>query len=439
MYYKRYIDKKLLEWKNNKSRKPLLLRGARQIGKTTAIRELAKNFTYFIEINFDENTAIKQLFENNLSIDEICNQIEIIIGKPIIENETLLFLDEIQASQEAIKTLRYFYEKKSNLHVVAAGSLLEFTLAEIPSFGVGRIAFLYVYPFNFEEFLLALGEEKLINFITENTQNVPIPEIIHQKAIKFYKSFLIVGGLPEAVSTYVQYQNYLQVQVVLDQLISTYQTDFAKYKSRIPQLRIQEVFRNAIMQVGNKFSYSHNSTQNNFQVKEALELLQMAGLLYNVTHSACNGIPLGAEINPKKRKVLIFDTGVYLRLLGLDLSQIFLSDEVDFINKGAVSELFVGLEIIKNQNDPLAQLYYWQRESKSSQAEVDYVFQNNFNIIPIEVKAGTKGAMQSMYKFIEEKNVNYGIRTSLENYGQLEKIKIVPIYAFGLMIKAMKS
>ena len=435
MYFKRFIDEKLNDWKTNESRKPLLLRGARQIGKTSAIRNLATSFTHFIEINFDENVEINQLFEGNLNVDEICNQLEIIVNIPIIEGETLLFLDEIQASPNAIKSLRYFYEKKPNLHVVAAGSLLEFALAELPSFGVGRIAFMFVYPFSFEEFLSALGEDSLLKSIKNASNSNPLPQLIHQKAIKILKSFLIIGGLPEAVATYVKTKNYLSVQTVLDQLITTYQSDFPKYKSRVPNIRIQEVFRNAILQVGNKFSFSLNTVYNNYQVKEALELLQMAGLLYSVTHSACNGIPIGAEINPKKRKMLIFDTGIYQRLLGLNLADLFLSDEIDFVNKGAIAELFVGLELTKNNTDFLANLYYWQRESKGSQAEVDYVIQDNYAIIPIEVKAGTKGAMQSMYKFFEEKKSDLGIRTSLENFGKIDKIIILPIYAIGIALK----
>jgi predicted AAA+ superfamily ATPase len=435
MYFKRSIDEKLADWKFKASRKPLLLRGARQIGKTSAVRHFGKSFTYFLEINFDENPQLVSLFEGNLSIEELCSQLEIIVGIPIIEGETLLFLDEIQAAPNAIKMLRYFFEKKNNLHLVAAGSLLEFALADLPSFGVGRISNLFVYPFTFEEFLMAMKEELLLNAIQNARTTKPIPDLIHQKAIRLLKSFLIVGGLPEAVATFVKTQNYALVQDVLDQLIVTYQADFSKYKSRVPHIRIQEVFRNVIMQVGTKYSYSLHSDYKNYQVKEAIELLQMAGLVYAVTHSACNGIPLGAEINPKKRKILVFDTGVYQRLLGLDLTHLFLNDDLNFINKGTIAELFVGLELLKNNPDPLAGLYYWHREAKNSQAEVDYVIQQNQDIIPIEVKAGTKGAMQSMYLFMEEKNTPFGIRTSLENFGEIEKIKIIPIYAIGIAIQ----
>lgn len=435
MYVIRSIDNELLSWKKSPKRKPLLIRGARQIGKTSAIRHLGKQFKYFAEINFDDNLEFASLFEKNLSPDEICQQLAILINIPIIENETLLFLDEIQASPKAIGALRYFYEKKPNLHTIAAGSLLEFALAAIPSFGVGRIRSVFMYPLNFEEFLAALGENSLLNAIQQATTTQPLPDLIHEKAVGILKKFLVIGGMPEAITTYLETKNYLLVQNVLDDLIVSYQTDFSKYKEKVPSFRILEVFNNVVQQMGTKFSYSLNTNLNNQQIKDALNMLQMAGLLYFVTHSSSNGIPLGAEINPKKRKCLLFDTGIYQRMLGLDLASVFLDDDTDLVNKGAIAELFVGIELMKNNQDVLASLYYWQRESKSSQAEVDYVIQKEREIIPIEVKSGTKGAMQSMYKFLEEKQSSYGIRTSLENFGTLDKIKIIPIYAIGIAVK----
>lgn len=435
MYISRSIDNELLNWKNSPKRKPLLIRGARQIGKTFAVRHLGKQFKYFAEINFDDNSQYAVLFEKNLSPEEICQQLAILINVPIIENETLLFLDEIQAAPKAIGALRYFYEKKPNLHTIAAGSLLEFALTEIPSFGVGRIRSVFMYPFTFEEFLIALDEKNLLKAIQQATTTQPLPDLIHQKAVGILKKFLVIGGMPEAITTYLETKNYLLVQNVLDDLIISYQTDFSKYKEKVPSFRILEVFNSVIQQMGTKFSYSLHTNFNNQQVKEALNMLQMAGLIYFVTHTSCNGIPLGAETNPKKRKCLLFDTGIYQRMLGLDLDSVFLNDDVDIVNKGAIAELFVGIELIKNSQDALSSLYYWHRESKSSQAEVDYIIQKDSEIIPVEVKSGTKGAMQSLFKFLEEKRSNYGIRSSLENFGTLDKIKIIPIYSIGIAKK----
>jgi predicted AAA+ superfamily ATPase len=192
-----------------------------------------------------------------------------------------------------------------------------------------------------------------------------------------------------------------------------------------------EVFSSVAQQTGNKFNYSYpNTSLDNRQIKEALDLLQMAGLIYRVTHSSSNGIPLGAEINSKKTKYLIFDTGIFQRIMGLNMSDLLLSDDFDSINKGNIAELHVGLELIKSespyQNHPL---FYWQREEKNSQAEVDFVEQFGDAIIPIEVKSGKKGSMQSLYIFLKEKNLPFGIRISIENFAEMDHVKILPIFA----------
>ena len=437
MYIRRAIDMELINWKNSVTRKPLLLRGAGQVGKSSAIRNLGKSFTHFIEINFDEKKEWTTLFESTQNLDALLEQIYIIENTPIIENETLLFLDEIQTSLPAIHLLRYFYERKPNLHVIAAGSLLEFALKDLPSFGVGRIRSLFMYPISFHEFLLAHNEERLLEKTKEASPILPLPELLHQKLIAYYKKFLIIGGMPEAVKSYVISKDLLEVQRILDDLILSIQADFTKYKKRIEPIKIAEVFANVVLQQGEKFTYTYpNATLNNQQIKEILQLLEMAGLVHFVTHTAANGIPLGAEINPKKRKIILFDTGIYQRILKLDISQLLTLENLSVINKGNIAELSVGLELIKNQSPyEKTNLYYWQRESKNSQAEIDYVIQQKEEIVPLEVKAGTKGAMQSMFLFLHEKNTEKGIRISLENFDQMEKIDIYPLYGVWNLLK----
>jgi len=430
MYFHREIDTELLNWKTTTSRKPLLMRGARQVGKSSSIRHLGQTFSYFIEINFDENKQWIELFNSTQNIDELLEQISTLENIPVIEGETLLFLDEIQSSLPAINLLRYFYEKKPNLHVIAAGSLLEFALKELPSFGVGRIRSLFMYPLTFQEFLLAHNEALLLEKLKKTTPTSPMPDLLHQKLVSYYKKFLIIGGMPEVVKSYVIHKDLLEAQRILDDLIISLQADFTKYKKRIEPLKITEVFANVVLQQGEKFTYTYpNATLNNQQIKEILQLLEMAGLVHFVTHTAANGIPLGAEVNPKKKKVLLFDTGIYQRILKLDIGQLLTLDNLSVINKGNIAELSVGLELIKNQSPyERTNLYYWQREAKNSQAEVDYVIQQGETILPLEVKAGTKGAMQSMFLFLEEKNKQKGIRISLENFGEMEKIDIYPLY-----------
>jgi predicted AAA+ superfamily ATPase len=431
MYIQRKIDDVLLTWQWSSSRKPLLIRGARQVGKSTAVRNLSKQFDYFIEINFDEQPEYQNLFANTSDIGDLIEQLAIITQTEIIEGRTLVFLDEIQASLPAISKLRYFYEKKPNLHVIAAGSLLEFALSELPSFGVGRVRSLFMYPFSFIEFLGALNEKPLASMIQLSNSQSPINPIFHEKLKIYFKKFLIIGGMPQAVQTYVAKGDLLEVQRILDDLIIAIQADFVKYKRQIPPTNIKSVFESIVKQVGTKFKYSNDLTSlTNPMIKQVIDLLEMAGLVYLVTHSSSNGIPLGAEANPKKIKLLIFDTGIYQRILGLDVASLLLKDDIEVINKGNIAELFVGLELLKS-NDAYEKtaLHYWHREAKNSQAEVDYVIQNQDFIFPVEVKAGTKGAMQSMHLFMDEKKSRYGLRLSLENFTEYEKVKVLPLYA----------
>jgi uncharacterized protein len=435
MYLQRKVDETLLEWSREEERKPLLIRGARQVGKTSVVRNLGKHFKYCIELNFEESKSIKQLFDSGISVDEICEQIALLTNTPIIPGKTLLFLDEIQACKSAIGALRFFYEKMPKLHVVAAGSLLEFALAELPSFGVGRIRSLFMYPLSFKEFLLAYKESALLEHLEQYHFQKPIPDSIHQKLLLLHKKFLITGGMPEVVRAYVQGKSLLEVQRLIDDLIISVQADFDKYKARFPAIRLIEVFNSVAGQMGSKFTYNYpESSLNNPQIKECLHLLQLAGLIYPVTHSAANGIPLGAETNMKKRKFLIYDTGIFQRLLGLEIGKLFLQDDYSLINKGNIAELSVGLELLKNE-DPYSKkpLYYWQREERNSQAELDYVYQYETQILPIEVKSGVKGSMQSLFLFLKEKKLPFGIRISSENFADMNEVKVMPLYAIHLL------
>lgn len=435
-YFKRKIDDELKNWMNSYDRKPLILRGARQVGKSSSVRQLAKNFKYFIEVNFEEHKQAHKIFEGNLTPKEICDNISLMFNIPIIPGETLLFFDEIQACIPAISSLRFFYEKFNEIHLIAAGSLLDFALNELPSFGVGRIRSIFIYPFSFDEFLSACGEELLLEAKRKSSLNNPLQEPVHNKILQLFKKYLLIGGMPEVIAKYIQNNNVHSTLQILDDLITSLKTDFVKYKKRVPSLRILEVFESVTQQMGSKFVFKKADTEaNHKQIKEALNLLIIAGLVIPVTHSSSNGIPLGAEINSRKRKMLILDTGIFQRLLGLDISNILIDNDFDTINKGAIAELFVGLEILKSLPSNIQQnLYYWQRESVSGNAEVDYVIQSKQNIIPIEVKSGRKGSMKSIYQFLKEKNREFGIRFSTENCSTYGNIKIYPIYAVSNFI-----
>lgn len=261
----------------------------------------------------------------------------------------------------------------------------------------------------------------------------PLDTLFHEKLLDYLRRFIVLGGMPEVVSEYLRTNDIRVCQQVLDDLVISLQDDFSKYKKQVPSLRINEVFDAVVRQSGGKFVYTNASpTSTHLQTKEAVELLIMAGLIIPVTHTSANGIPLGAEINRKKRKMLLFDTGILQRLAGLSLSDIVLGQDFASINKGHLAEQFAGLELLKASSPYIRNdLYYWQREAKSSNAEVDYVIQKEERIIPVEVKSGKQGSMQSMYLFLEEKQVALGVRTSLENFSEYNQIQVYPLYAIG--------
>jgi predicted AAA+ superfamily ATPase len=439
-YIERKIDKELIEWKNQPSRKPLLVRGARQVGKSSTVRNLGKTFEFFIEVDLISNKSIHKLFEGDINPIRIYEELSLIFNTPVIAGKTLVFLDEIQACIPAITSLRYFYEKVPDIHLIAAGSLLEFALKELPSFGVGRIRSIYLYPFSFSEFLTAFNERSSVQLIDMFIIDKPLSEPVHNKLKQYLIRYITIGGMPEVVASYVNGASLLDCQGILENLTNSLYDDFSKYKSKVPANRLREAFSSVIMQTGSKFVLSQIESQaNRLQLKESLELLEQVGIIFPVVHSSSNGIPLGAQTNDKFRKYLIFDTGIFQRFLNLDLSELFLNTEISLVNKGVIAELYTGLELIKSQpNNQASSLYYWQREKKGSQAEVDYVIELGNTIVPIEVKSGIKGKMQSLRIFMEEKKCKFGIRTSLENFARLEKINIIPLYAIGAIFKALK-
>lgn len=444
-YYFRNIDKHLLEWKKENNHKPLLLRGARQVGKSSAIRQLGKSFKYFVEVNFERDKEITSIFKGNLKPKEIASRLSAFYGIPIIPNETLLFFDEIQACHEAIHSLWFFYEDYPELHVIAAGSLLEFALKKMTSFGVGRVRSLFMYPMSFDEFLFANGNTAWVEAKQNSTPDNPIFDALHSKLVESFRNYLLVGGMPESVSNWIETGDYLRCQQIQDDIILTYEDDFSKYEERIEPMLLRQTLHSIASQIGNKFVYSN--VQGNYRsekVKEALELLKDAGLIKAVVHTAANGIPLGAEINDKFVKYIFLDSGLLLRLLGFEntngqseISKLILTGTAaELVNKGHITEMVAGLELLK-YNSPTQRhdLYYWQNLSRGAQAEVDYVIARNMKVVPLEVKAGTSGSMRSMYQLMSDKKLNYGIRTSLENFGKINNIDIIPIYALSNLFR----
>ena len=436
MYIARNIDKELLKWKDEPYRKPLLVRGVRQCGKTSAIKHLGASFKYFCEINFEKMPSVKRIFSGDMDIIRITAELEELSGVPIIDGETLLFLDELQESPEAIMAMRYFYEDRPRLHVIGAGSLLEFALKHISSFGVGRIQSLYMMPISFTEFLDAVGEDLLLRSLEKASPDSPLSDVAHQKLLSLYKVFLIVGGMPEAVLRYTETKSILQARYVHQDIMSTLYDDFGKYEdSGISPETLRSILRFVLSRVGSQISFNKNAIPglDSKIISKGLGILSNAWLVPTVYASSCSALPIASSLNMKRMKPLFIDTGLYLHAAGLDVSEFTIETEFQKLNIGNVCELSVGLELLKAM-DPHArpELYFWTRDADGSNrgtAEVDYVIQKGSSIIPVEVKARTQGGMKSLWTFLDKKTSEYGIRTSLENFSALDRLQIYPLYA----------
>jgi len=403
----------LRDWKNQKNRKPLVLRGARQVGKTWLVREFAKeNFDHLVEINFDHTPDQAKLFVKG-DVDRCLQLLETEYNLDIIPGKTLIFLDEIQAIPEILPYLRYFYEKRPDIFVIAAGSLLEFLLSEHDfSMPVGRIEYLHLGPMTIEEFLLALDQRRLVSFLSGINLHESIPESIHQKLLYFLKLFWIVGGMPAAVAAYRDSKSFQYPNREHGIILQTYEDDFSKYRKRIYPQRIRKVFHRIPALVGKKLKYvSLDSDERSKDLADTLDLLEMARVIYRVHHSAGNGVPLGAEMKAKDFKPLFLDTGLMTRSLGLNLSTLQDVKELTLVNNGAVAEQFIGQHLLyQNLSYEKPELFYWNREKKNSSAEVDYLLSIDNKVIPVEVKAGASGSLKSLQVFLAEKRAPIALR-----------------------------
>lgn len=429
MYFNRYIDSFLIEWKESTRRKPLLLRGARQVGKSCSIRHLGESFVYFVEVNFETRRELRQIFQEVSDVREIVSRLGTLMGIPIIEGKTLLFLDEIQACPEALHSLWAFKENMPGLHVAAAGSLLEFTLKDIPSFGVGRIRSMFMYPMSFDEFLMASGYDGWILTKSKADYTHPLPQELHQALVSQFRSYLMVGGMPASIAAWIETHDYMQSAEEQEDIQQTYYDDFAKYSGKIDPLLLRNTLRSVVMQTGSKFVYSRvEGGYRSEDVKRALSMLCDAGIVKMVQHSAGNGLPLGAEVNPKFKKYHYLDSGLMLRILDLEmgsarpLTELILTGAAeDLVNKGAITEMVAGWEIIKSLSPRTNHdLYYWENLSEGTTSEVDYLMAQDMKVVPIEVKAGVTGKMKSLRLFMRHKHLLYAKRCSLENFGTLK-------------------
>ena len=449
-YISRSIDKTLEEWKESTTHKPLLLRGARQVGKSSAVRHLGTQFKYFAEVNFESAKSIATFFKGDLDVKLISSKISNYIQVPIIPGQTLLFLDEIQACPEAIMALRFFKEDYPELHVIAAGSLLEFALQSLPTFGVGRIHSVFMYPMTFDEFLVAMDMGGLLAMRREATATHPLDAPFHDKLVNLFRTYLMVGGMPEAVATWRETTDFLKCQQVHQDIILTYEDDFNKYGRRVNPELLRLTLHGVCHQIGQKLTFSRISEgYRSAQIREALNLLTLAGLVIPVVATSANGVPLDAESDEKRAKYLFLDSGLLLAILHLDgqlghdlIKLIMTATPQDLINKGSITEMVAGLEISRYKSPVMRpRLFYWEKTGNSI-AEIDYLSIRSMKVLPIEIKAGTQGGMKSLWIFMREKHLNNAVRCSLENFGAFDYIDhnddntirhvdICPLYALS--------
>lgn len=438
MYIPREIDSFLTQWKDDSRRKPILLRGVRQCGKTQSVRHLSEQFENYAEVNLEKQPSLHSVFSGDLDVKKIISRLELETLQPIKPGRTLLFIDEIQACPRALTALRYFYEDMPDLHVIAAGSLLEIVLnnkQKTPiEFPVGRVRSIYMYPFSFREYLRGTGQGILSEYLDSLSPD-SMENLAHEKLLDTYKTFLIVGGMPEAVADYSQNGSFLHCQNIHRDILFNFRDDIGKYNTSIPADIIRQVFDYSLHHVGVQVKAS-SAIQgiSAYYFEESVKLLRRAGLIYPVKASSCDVLPLGSSKKEANKKLLPFDTGIYLTACGLNANDILTSDVFDQLNKGNVVEMQTGLEMIK-YTDPFhdAALFYWYRIGAN--AEVDYVIQKENTVIPVEVKASGKGSMQSIYGYLDtHPGAPYGIRVSLENFTSYEKIRVYPVYAVNKIL-----
>lgn len=450
-YLARNIDVELLKWKDSPRRKPLLVRGARQVGKSWSIRHLGETFKHYLEVNLEKEKDLCRLFEEVSDVRELSQRLGAVHNVPVIPGSTLLFIDEIQNCPAALKSMWFFKENYPDLHVVAAGSLLEFALNEMPSYGVGRIRSMFMYPMSFMEFLMARGKDMWIKEIATADWIHPLEESLHSRLVSEFRSFLMVGGMPASVSAWIETQDYSTCQDEQNDIQQSYFDDFAKYAGKVDPQLLRSTLSAVVRQSGKKFVYSKvDGGYKAEDVKVSLRLLRDAGIIIPVQMSAANGLPLGAQVNPKFTRYDYLDTGLMLRVLAMnydddrELTRLILAGEApELVNKGIVTELTAGLELMKFSNPQSKyELFYWENLERNATAEVEYVIAKNAKCLPIEVKAGISGKMKSLRLFMNKKNLVAGIRCSLENFGRLEvsdtdetgsqvirTIGILPLYA----------
>lgn len=428
----RFLYEKLLEWKSDVKRKPLLLQGARQVGKTYLIDAFGKaEYADYIYLNFEQNPNLASFFKGDLNPHKIIESIGLLYGRAIHSENTLIFFDEIQTTPEVLTSLKYFYEIAPEYHVISAGSLLGVSIGKKSSFPVGKVNFMMMYPMSFSEYLIAFGEEMLEHKLRTTNPENPIPEVLHEKLISLYKMYLYLGGMPEVLQDYLNNKDIASARKIQEEILLAYSRDFSKYTEKSQAIKTAELWQSIPAQLAReskKFKYSDvRKGARASTYEQTIEWLKQAGLINLAYQISTAKIPLSGYADQTKFKVFVFDTGLLGAMLKIT-SEIILHPTALFSEyNGAFIENFVASELISSGYD---NLYYW---TSKSVAEVDFILQNGDKIFPLEVKSGLSKNKKSLISYNQKYHPELLFRCSPRNFTRDEDFINLPVYAAFLM------
>ena len=419
----RNVINELIRWKNDADRKPLVLRGARQVGKTWLMKEFGKayydNYVYF---NFDEEDELKSIFETNKNPQRIIDLLSMISGEKILPGKTLILFDEVQECPDALNSLKYFKEKANDYHIIAAGSLLGTLLAQPKSYPVGMVNLLDIAPMTFDEYLHAF-DEPLYTYFRGITKEQKIEELFHNRLTEAYNYYLIIGGMPECVASWIKYKDPAKIARIQNELVQIYENDFSKHNGKVNSGRILMVFRSIVTQLAKsneKFMYGavrDGGRARDFE--EAIEWLVSAGMLNRTYNVSKLEHPLAAFEKLDQFKLFVFDTGLLKHMAGIDNSAILLKTDYQF--KGPLTENFVLQQLYSQFSIPPH--YYSERNG-----EIDFVIQHGTTIIPIEAKGGEDKSAPTFKKYVSDHQPEYAVRFSKRGYRKDGYITNMPLY-----------
>ncbi len=429
----RFLYQQLLAWKSNEGRKPLLLQGARQVGKTFLLKEFAgreyRDCAYF---NFEQNPELGKLFGSSLSPDILIESLSALMGRKIEPASTLIFFDEIQESPRAITSLKYFYEQAPEYHIVSAGSLLGVSVGKPTSFPVGKVSFMTLYPMSFFEYLVAMKEDMLVKRLKDQPFSKPLPEIFHEKLTRLFKYYLYIGGMPEVVQDYIKKKDIENVRRLQKEILNAYERDFSKHSSPSDAIRISQVWRSIPAQLAKenkKFKYSEvkkGGRASRFEA--AIEWLRKAGLIYAVYNIKVPKLPLASYVDDSKFKIYLLDSGLLGALLNIPSRVIIMGDKLFSEYNGAFVENFVSQELLVHLDSE--EIFYW---TSKSEAEVDFIVPIGSKIFPLEVKSGLSRRTKSLRVYAEKYNPSGIFRASPRNFTCDGDFTNIPLYAISLL------